>query len=164
MAEPALLADLVDRVMTGDPWHAANVQTVLDGLSAVDAARTPVPAAHSIWELVLHMTGWAREVLARLDGAPAGEPAAGDWPAVPAITEAAWRRDRATLFEVHAALAAAIRRTPPARLAEPVVDHRDLAAGTGLSRYLTLHGLVHHTVHHAGQIALLRRTLTARTS
>ena len=105
------------------------------------------------------MTGWAREVQARLDGAPAGEPAAGDWPAVPAVTEAAWRRDRDTLFEVHAALAAAIRRTPPARLDEPVIDHRDRAAGTGLSKYLTLHGLVHHTVHHAGQIALLRRAV-----
>lgn len=33
------------------------------------------------------------------------------------------------------------------------------AAGTGLSRYLTVHGLVHHTVYHAGQIALLRRAL-----
>jgi uncharacterized damage-inducible protein DinB len=159
MAEPALLADLVDRVMIGDPWHAGNVLSVLDGLSADDAARAAVPNAHSIWELVLHMTGWAREVLARLEGAPAGEPAAGDWPALPAITEAAWDRDRAALFEVHAALAAAIRRTPPAQLDEPVADHRDRAAGTGLSKALTLHGLVHHTVHHAGQIALLRRAL-----
>ncbi len=159
MSAPALLADLVDRVMTGDPWHAGNVQTLLDGLSAEDAARTPVPAAHSIWQLVLHMTGWAREVQARLDGAPAGEPAAGDWPAVPVVTEAAWRRDRAALFAVHAALAAAIRGASPARLDQPVVDHRDRAAGTGLSTSLTLHGLVHHTVHHAGQIALLRRAL-----
>jgi uncharacterized damage-inducible protein DinB len=159
MAEPALLADLVDRVMTGDPWHAGSVQALLDGLSAEEAARTPVRTAHSIWQLVLHMTGWAREVQARLGGAAAGEPAAGDWPPLPAVTEAAWQRDRATLFEVHAALAAAIRRTPPARLDEPVVDHRDRAAGTGLSKYLTLHGLVHHTVHHAGQIALLRRAL-----
>jgi uncharacterized damage-inducible protein DinB len=159
MAEPALLADLIDRVMTGDPWHAGNVQTLLDGLSAEDAARTPVPAAHSIWELVLHMTGWAREVQARLDGAPAGEPAGGDWPVPPATTETAWQGDRAALFEVHAALAATIRRTAAVRLDEPVVDHRDRAAGTGLSKDLTLHGLVHHTVHHAGQIALLRRAL-----
>jgi uncharacterized damage-inducible protein DinB len=158
MAEPALLADLLDRVMTGDPWHAGNVHTLLEGLSAEDAARTPV-LTHSIWHLVLHMTGWAREVQSRLDGAPAGEPATGDWPAVPEVTEAAWHRDRAALFAVHAALAAALRRTPPHRLDEPVIDRRDRAAGTGLSKYLTLHGLVHHTVHHAGQIALLRRVI-----
>jgi hypothetical protein len=40
-----------------------------------------------------------------------------------------------------------------------VSDHRDRAAGTGMSKYVTLHGLVHHTVYHAGQIAILRRAL-----
>ena len=159
MSEPARLADLMDRVMTGDPWHAGNARALLDGVTAEDAVRTPVPGAHSIWQLVLHMTGWAREVHARLEGGAAGEPAAGDWPAVSEASSAAWDRDRRTLFEVHAALAAAIRRTPAERLDEPVVDHRDPAAGTGLSKYLTLHGLVHHSVYHAGQIALLRRAL-----
>jgi hypothetical protein len=62
---------------------------------------------------------------------------------------------------VHTALAAAIRRTPPATLDEPVIDHRNRAAGTGQSKYLTLHGLVHHTVYHAGQVALLRRALAS---
>jgi uncharacterized damage-inducible protein DinB len=159
MSEPARLADLVDRVMTGDPWHAGNVRSLLETLTADDAVRTPVPGVHSIWEVVLHMTGWAREVHARLEGAAAGEPPAGDWPAVADASAAAWERDCRTLFAVHEALAAAIRRAPPATLDEPVIDHRDRAAGTGLSKYLTLHGLVHHTVHHAGQIALLRRAL-----
>jgi hypothetical protein len=159
MSEPTRLADLLDRVMTGDPWHAGSVWSVLETVTAVDAVRTPVQGAHSIWQLVLHMTGWAREVQARLEGAAAGEPAAGDWPDIADTTQVAWERDRRTLFEVCTALAVAIRRTPPATLDEPVIDHRDRAAGTGLSKYLTLHGLVHHTVYHAGQIALLRRAL-----
>jgi uncharacterized damage-inducible protein DinB len=159
MLEPARLADLLDRVMTGDPWHADSVQSLLDALSAADASRTPLPGAHSIWELVLHMTGWAREVQARLEGAAAGAPAAGDWPAVADASAGAWDLDRRTLFEVHDALAAAIRRAAPATLDEPVIDHRDRAAGTGMSKYVTLHGLVHHTVYHAGQIAILRRAL-----
>ena len=153
------IAELIERVMTGDPWHGASVRQALAGLDAEQAAHKPVAGAHSVWELVLHMTGWAREVQARLEGAAAGEPAAGDWPAVVDATPVAWERDRRTLFEVHTALAAAIRRTPPAQLDEPVIDHRDRAAGTGMSKYLTLHGVVHHTVYHAGQIALLRRAL-----
>jgi uncharacterized damage-inducible protein DinB len=159
MSEPTRLADLLDRVMTGDPWHADSVRSLLDTVTSADAVRAPVPGAHTIWQLVLHMTGWTREVQARLDGAAAGEPAAGDWPAVADPTTVAWERDRRTLFEVHAALAVAIRRTPPAQLDEPVIDHRDRAAGTGMSKYVTLHGLVHHTVYHAGQIAILRRAL-----
>jgi uncharacterized damage-inducible protein DinB len=98
-------------------------------------------------------------VQARLEGAAAGAPAAGDWPAVADASAGAWDLDRRTLFEVHDALAAAIRRAAPATLDEPVIDHRDRAAGTGMSKYVTLHGLVHHTVYHAGQIAILRRAL-----
>ncbi len=66
MGEAARLADLVERVVEGDPWHGSNVVTLLTGLSATDAAAHVMPGAHSIWELVVHMTGWTREVLARL--------------------------------------------------------------------------------------------------
>jgi len=164
MCEAERLADLVERVVEGDPWHGSNVVAVLDGISAEDAAARVVPGAHSIWELVLHMTGWTREVHSRLTGAPAGEPAAGDWPAVPVVTPAAWRAAVAALVESHRALAAAIRAADDRWLAAPVVDYRDAASGTGLSRYLTLHGLVHHTTYHAGQIALVKRAIAARVA
>jgi len=164
MRDVEQLADLVVRVVEGDPWHGPNVMTLLDGVSARDAAAHAVPGAHSIWELVLHMTGWAREVQARLAGAAAGEPAAGDWPAVRDTSRSAWAAAVAALVESHHALAAALRASDDARLAMPVVDHRDAAAGTGLSQYLTLHGLVHQTTYHAGQIALVRRAIEARVS
>lgn len=159
MSEAQRLADLVERIVEGDPWHGSNVVTLLDRLSAREAAERPVPGSHSIWELVLHMTGWCDEVRARLDGAPAGDPAPGDWPAVGDTSPAAWASAVTTLVDSHRTLAAAIRRAGDAVLETPVVDHRDPASGTGLSRYLTLHGLVHHTAYHAGQIGLLRRAL-----
>ncbi len=68
MREVEQLADLVERVVEGDPWHGPTVVALLDGMPARDAAAHVVPGAHSIWELVLHMTGWTREVQARLDG------------------------------------------------------------------------------------------------
>src|SRR5262245_2967658 len=137
MSESARIADLLDRVVGGDPWHAGNVRVLLDGLTADEAARFPIPGGHSIWQIVLHMTGWAREVRSRLAGGAAGEPAAGDWPPVPEAGAAAWDHDRRNLFAAHAELAAAIRRAAPEILEQPVVDHRDAAAGTGLSKYLT---------------------------
>jgi len=157
--EAALVADLLERVTSGDAWHGDNVEQLLDGLSAADAARHPVAGAHSIWELVLHMTGWAEEVRARLLGAEAGEPTAGDWPEPPGARADAWARTRARLMASHQALAATVRTFSDDALNAPVRDSRNRAAGTGLSRYLTVHGLVHHTVYHAGQIALLRRAL-----
>ena len=159
MSHAALLTDLLRRVLAGDPWHGSNIATLLDGLSAADASRHVATGGHSIWELVVHMTAWTREVHARLERAEAGEPAGGDWPEIGAATETAWADATRALFETHAALANALAETDDARLDVPVIDHRDRAAGTGLSTLVTLHGLVHHTVYHAGQIALLRRAL-----
>lgn len=164
MREVDRLADLVARVVEGDPWHGSNVVSLLDGLTADAASAQVVPGAHSIWELVAHMIGWTREVQARLDGAAAGEPVSGDWPSLPAPTPAAWKAAVEDLVTSHRALAAAIRAAGDEALDTPVRDDRNNAAGTGLSRYLTLHGLVHHTTYHAGQIALLRRAIEARVA
>ncbi|MEZ5419486.1 MAG: DinB family protein [Vicinamibacterales bacterium] len=159
MPEVERLADLVERVIDGDPWYGTNVVSLLDGVSAAEAARQAVPGGHSIWELVLHMTGWCDEVRARLDGAPAGEPASGDWPVVGDVSPAAWTAAVAALVASHRGLADAVRQSGEAALDAPVVDRRDRPSGTGLSRYVTLHGLVQHTAYHAGQIAILRRAL-----
>ena len=159
MREVERLADLVERVVEGDPWHGGNVMALLEGVTAADAARQPVAGAHSIWALVLHMTGWCDEVRARLGGAPAGEPASGDWPAVNDVSPAAWAASIDALVASHRALAAALRASGDAVLETPVRDPRNPPTGTGLSQYLTLHGAVHHTTYHAGQIALLRRVI-----
>lgn len=159
MSECRRLAELVERVLEGDCWHGPNVAGLLEGLTPQQAAAVVVPGGHSIWELVLHMTGWADEVRARLAGSAAGEPARGDWPSVPEPSPDAWSQSVESLLASHRALAAAIRAVGDDALGTSVVDHRDRAAGTGLSKYLTLHGLVHHTVYHAGQLALLRRAL-----
>ncbi len=145
--------------MTGDPWHGPSVQHTLEGLGPKIAARRPPGGAHSIWELVLHMTGWAREVTARLSGRAAQEPDKGDWPRIGAPTAARWQEARAALFAAHRELAAAVAKLDETRFAEPVLDFRDNALGTGLSHAATIHGALHHTVYHAGQIAMLRRLL-----
>jgi uncharacterized damage-inducible protein DinB len=157
--ENANIAELVERVVTGDPWHGSNVEQLLRGVSAADAASRPVADAHTIWELVLHMTSWAREVRGRLEGQEARDPIDGDWPPVGAVTEERWADAQRDLLEAHSRLTEAIVALDTRSLDEPVRDFRDNALGVGLSRYLTLHGLVHHTVYHAGQLALLKKAL-----
>ncbi len=153
------IAELVERVVTGDPWHGSNVKQLLRGVSAEDAARRVVPGAHTMWELVLHMTGWAREVRARLDGRAAQEPSEGDWPVMGPVSEERWAEAKRNLLQAHNELTQAVVALDARSLDEPVQDFRDNALGVGLSRYLTLHGLVHHTVYHAGQLGLLRKAL-----
>ena len=149
MSDPTVIADLLERVLEGDPWHGPNLAALLEGVTARQAAARPVAGGHSIWELVLHMTGWADEVHRRLEGRAAQEPDGGDWPAVGLVTTARWRAAVARLVDVHRGLATAVRAGDAHTLSAPVVDRREPALGTGLSRALTLHGLVHHTVYHS---------------
>jgi uncharacterized damage-inducible protein DinB len=156
-AETDRIADELGRAHAGDPWHGSPVRTLLDGVSAAQAASHPIPNAHSIWELVLHMTSWRREVSRRLRTGMADDPEAGDWPPVTDVSDDAWRRALAALDDSHEELLRAVRDFPAARLDEPVGDRRDRALGTGVSYSVTLHGIAQHDAYHAGQISLLRK-------
>lgn len=147
------------RVIQGDPWHADSVMQVLADVTAAEAHARPVPGVHTIWELVLHLTGWANEVTARVNGRAAGTPASGDWPKVGAATDTRWTAARTGLARAYADLNAAVSALPAAELRRPVLDRRNNALGTGLSRYLTIHGAIHHGVYHAGQIAMLKKVM-----
>jgi hypothetical protein len=157
MREIDRIADQFERACAGDPWYGPSVRSILEDVDARAAASHPVPGAHSICEIVLHMTGWAREVARRLRDGVAREPEQGDWPACAARTESEWQAVVAGLEAASAELLAAIRAMDDARLGELVGDAREPALGTGVTRYVTLHGVVQHHVYHAGQIALLKR-------
>jgi uncharacterized damage-inducible protein DinB len=151
------IIDELDREHTGDPWHGSPLHQILDGIDAQQAARAPIPGGHSIWEIVLHMTGWKTEVAQRVTGAPAGEPAAGDWPAIGDPTDARWRAALDGLEAAHKQLIASIKSLPEEKLFEPTNDPRNRPLGTGVSYYVLLHGIVQHDVYHAGQIAILKK-------
>ena len=144
----------------GDPWYGSSRTRLLRGVSARDAAATPIPGGHSIWQLVLHMTAWTEEVQRRLDGADPAMPARGDWPEVPAPTDAAWRAARAALTRAHAKLARSMESLPPQRLSRPVGKTREPSLGSGVTIGGMLVGLAQHDAYHTGQIAQLKQLLT----
>jgi uncharacterized damage-inducible protein DinB len=159
MSEVLRILDELQRDHSGDPWHGSCVTDILRGVTASQAAARAVPHVHTVWELVLHMTAWKREVRQRLRGAPAGQPAEGDWPEVGATTPEHWAEALANLDAAHEALIAAARELPESQLFEPTNDPRNRPLGTGVSRYVLLHGLVQHDAYHAGQLALLIKVM-----
>jgi uncharacterized damage-inducible protein DinB len=148
----------------GDPWYGSSRARVLRGVTAAQAAARPVPGGHSIWELVLHMTAWTEEVLRRLDGASPATPARGDWPAVPTVTDAAWRASRAALTRAHAAVCAAVEALPSRRFSQRVGQLREPALGTGITVAEMLVGLSQHDAYHIGQIVVLTQARRAQES
>src|SRR5213594_413700 len=157
MTEASRLVDQLQRAHAGDPWHGSPVTEILKGVTAEQAARRPPNGAHSIWALVLHMTGWRNEVAARAAGKPAGEPADGDYPDVGDPTPARWQAALAALDESHQRLVSVVRGMSDEQLWQPTNDPRNRPLGTGVSYYEMLHGIVQHDAYHAGQIAILKK-------
>jgi uncharacterized damage-inducible protein DinB len=157
MNEIARIVDQLEREHAGEPWHGSPLSAILEGLTWQQAAARPVPEAHSIWELVLHIAAWKNEVRHRLSGEPAGEPDEGDWPAVGDVTADAWRGALEKLDLAHRLLVSAIKDFPEQNLYIPINDAREQVPGAGTTYYELLHGIVQHDVYHAGQIAVLKR-------
>ena len=145
------LADLLHRTVDGPMWHGPSLSEALDGIDAAHAARRPIDSAHSIWELVRHVTAWAQIARARLGEAAVPDPTTDeDWPPVTETDADAWQRDLAAMREAYGALARAVRELPDTRLRETV-------AGRDHSVRTLLHGVVEHGTYHGGQIVLLKK-------
>lgn len=155
--ETERLADQLERTWKGDAWHGPTLSELTSGLTATQAATPHLEDAHSIWEIVLHLTGWMREVERRLAGGEPGEPQGGDWPDIGAVTEERWQAARDDLGRTVGELASRILAFSDERLGERVGKQRDPAMGTGQTYYVMLHGVVQHNLYHGGQIALLKK-------
>ena len=154
MLEPLL--DQLRRTHAGDPWYGSPRTKFLAGLTAAEAVSRPVAGAHSVWELVLHMTAWTNEVRRRVAGGAPAEPAEGDWPPVREATEAGWSEALAGLDRAHAALIESATRLTPDALGRRVGELGKPALGTGVTVEGMLVGLAQHDAYHTGQLAVLR--------
>lgn len=152
----ALRQDL-RQVYDGDPWHGLSITALLKGIDADAAARRPIPDAHTIWELVLHMAVWTREVASRVRGADARNPPE-DWPVQPSRGgEDAWKLAKDDLASAQKELEQAVDALQADELVRWIGDQRDPALGTGLTVGTVIRGLLQHHTYHQGQIALLKR-------
>jgi uncharacterized damage-inducible protein DinB len=155
MTEIERIQDQLKRAYEGDAWHGPSVLEALAGVTAEQAHARPLTNAHSIWELVHHIAVWEDVGRRRLTGdrAQIAISSPEDWPPPEDTSEAAWEQAKAALDRGHQALVEAIARTPESRLDEPIFE--------GMSTvYVTLHGVIQHDIYHAGQIAILKKSLS----
>jgi hypothetical protein len=134
----SLVASFWNKAWSEGLW-AASWSKSIDGLTPEQAAWTPAPGRHSIWQIVLHMIFWRNNELRRFSGGPAPsaeEVAAHNFPVVTDVSAAAWNETRARFRESQDRLAAAF--------ADPTKD---------LER---AKHLIPHDAYHFGQINYLR--------
>lgn len=149
-SEGARIADQLRRAFDGSAWHGPALLELLSDVDAATAAAKPVPEAHSIWELVLHIAVWDDAGLRRLSGKKWQPTGLANFPRVTKPTEAAWRKAVTATKRTHDRLVRTVAALPDSRL-------RERCPGKRYDFYHLLHGIAQHELYHAGQIAILKK-------
>jgi uncharacterized damage-inducible protein DinB len=157
MAEVERILDQLQRAFDGDAWYGPSLGDALDGVNARQAVHRPIADGHNIAEIVRHVTVWTREIARRLRAGVAQDLEEADWTETNTVTDDEWAAMLDALDAAQGALVDEMKNVTDADLERMIGDARDRAQGTGISRYVMLHGLVQHHIYHAGQIALLRK-------
>ena len=146
--ETSRIADQMQRAYKGPAWHGPSLKAILLDVTEDKARLHPPNGAHSIWEIVLHITAWMRIARERLSAKETHKVTDDeDWPP-PKIS---WNETLAELAAEEKALHDAIVKFPDERLNEqaPAVEPQ--------TYYTLLHGVVQHITYHSGQIILLNK-------
>jgi uncharacterized damage-inducible protein DinB len=156
--EIARLEGQLRMAFEGPAWHGPAVLELLRDVSPAEAAARPIAGAHTIWELVLHLTGAYDLVLRRMRGDGRQITPAEDWPPMAKPTDANWQEAIAALRGRNEAMRHALLRFDPSHLVAPLVPDPPYTA------YEQFIGLTQHDLYHAGQIALLVRAIRGSTA
>lgn len=135
-----------------DAWHGPSVLETLQGVTAEEAKAQPIAGAHSIWEIVLHISGWMKVAVPRMQGIKTSQPEEGDWPALKNATVTGWNQTLEEMQKNYQELMAAISKLSDEDLTKPVFEIPNY-------NYVLLHGIIQHNLYHAGQMAVLRKTI-----
>jgi uncharacterized damage-inducible protein DinB len=151
MSEIARISDQLRRAYEGPAFHGDAIAEILDGVTVEIASAKPLHGIHSIWEIVLHMSVWLDVVRRRLSSPTLVIPTAEEnFRAVEHVSAEAWERAKGELDDNYRLLLRAIGELPETKLGLQV-------PGREYDYYTLLHGIVQHSLYHAGQIALLKK-------
>ena len=151
-AEARRIAQTLRETYAGATWVGPSLQDILRGLTPEQAYSRPIPNAHTVWEIILHMTAWRLFTWHKLNGNHAFDIASPeqDWPPMENDSLPAWEAALTELEKSQQLLLEALDGLSDDKLHETVSD-RDY------SYYKLLHGIIGHDLYHGGQIVLLRK-------
>lgn len=141
------LIKMLQHTYEKNAWHGPAVKEVLENVSADDAHKR-LPNSHSIIELVAHMTAWRIFVVKKLQGN--SEYKVTDDMNFPAPTD--WGKVVEELDASQARLIQELKGFDSSKLYEPVPH-----GSYNYNFHTLLHGIIHHDLYHAGQIALIKK-------
>jgi uncharacterized damage-inducible protein DinB len=154
MQEIERIADQLKRAFEGGAWHGPAVNEALAEHDAASASMRVYDGGHTACELALHIAVWIEIGTQRAEGMIVTPTAAQDWPQPAADAETGWAEAQARVHSSYMALREVLAGMSDERLAETV-------NGKDHDVYVLLHGMIQHSLYHAGQVVLLRRAIEA---
>lgn len=150
MTEVERINDQIIQAYEGEPWLGFSVKDLLADVTPEQAARRPIADAHTIGELVGHISAWQEIARRRIEGEVVNEIA--DEVNFPLAdgTEGSWQALLQALEESTHALSRCVAKLRDDQLPQ-------IVPGKNYSVYFLLHGVVQHTTYHAGQIMMLKK-------
>lgn len=153
MSEIDRIEDQIRRSLESDANFGYSLLEILDDVDAETAASRPIPNAHTIWEIVLHIISDVEDVTDRLKGNGRQLTPEEDWPPQPSeIDQDEWDETVNRLRSAHDELLSEVEQVSDSMLDQPILEGYS-------SIYVTLHGMVQHNTSHAGQIGLLKKAI-----
>lgn len=153
-SESARIADQLRRAFRGDAWHGPSLLDLLAEITPEQARARPMRSVHSIWELVLHIDIYLQVGFEATKGTPMPKlyGTERDWPALTDDSAEGWFDAQDSLFQNAEKLANAIEKFDDTKL-------QDTVPGRSYDFYYLFHGIVQHSLYHAGQIAILKKAI-----
>lgn len=154
MTQTQLIADSYHAVTIQGAWYGPTLAELIAKTSPQEAVKPPLPGANSISALLQHLLLWNERVRKACDSTPMPRwEAEKEWaePPIPwnELVER-WNQSRDGLEE-------RIRNFPTEDLGKQV-------PGRDYTYQTLLPGIVQHTIHHSGQIAMVLSMLRSRSS
>jgi uncharacterized damage-inducible protein DinB len=150
------IAYALTSAINGDAWYGDSLHKILGNVTARQAEARPIPNAHSIWEMVLHVEIWVKFCLSAIQGTPippwSTMTKEQDWPPVGETGEPVWQQAVSSFFSSHLKLAEALQRLSDDQL-------EATAPGRTYNFYQLFQSMIQHAVYHGGQISLLKKML-----
>ena len=156
-SELSRIAAELERAYNGVAWHGPPMTVALEGIRAFCAPVKPIPEAHSIWEIVHHLTAWNNIVHRRFLGELVKPTRDEDWPPVEDFSPEAWENDLADLHAAVQSLIKEIKRAARKADCDSILHKK--VRGKDHTIYVLLHGAVQHNLYHTGQISILRKAM-----
>ncbi len=154
MTEIERIRDQYQRGWDGEAWHGPSLCEILRDVTASEGNARPIARAHTIAEIVQHLSYWRWAAVERVAGKLVSPAHDEQWSPLRDASEAAWQEALALLESRHQTLKQTLAKLSDEQLTQPI-------AGRNYNLYVQLHGNLQHDIYHIGQIALLKRAVRA---